>query len=86
MEKRLVRVVADWDAREKLSQELSNIKIKNADKDQKTQLESKEEMKKRLWRSPDIADSIMMRMYYELVSSEWDEGIYNVDINSFLLW
>ena len=87
MEKRLVRVIADWDIREKLSQELSNIKVKNPDKDQKTQLESKEEMKKRLWRSPDIADSIMMRMYYELISSEWeDEGVYNVDIRSFILW
>jgi hypothetical protein len=46
-------------------------------------------MKKRLGRSPDIADSIMMRMYYE-VCWLWDEEIdgetVTIDIGKFLLW
>ena len=66
MEKRLVRVNADWDIKEKLSQELSNVMLKNEFTDQKIQLESKDDMKKRIGRSPDLADSIMMRMYYEV--------------------
>jgi sugar-specific transcriptional regulator TrmB len=63
--------------------------LKNEYTDQKIQLESKEDMKKRLWRSPDIADSIMMRMYYE-VCWLWNEEIewetVSVDIWKFLLW
>ena len=47
--------------------------MKNLDKDGKRLLESKEDMKKRLWnKSPDIADAIMMRMVYSL---EWTEEV-----------
>jgi hypothetical protein len=62
--------------------------LKNEFTDQKIQLESKEDMKKRIWRSPDISDSIMMRMYYE-VCWLWDEidgETVTVDIGTFLLW
>lgn len=87
MEKRLVRIDTSWEIKDRLSQELSNIKLKNELTDQKVQLESKEEMKKRIGRSPDIADSIMMRMYFE-VSWYWGEniewGIYTVDLSSFM--
>jgi phage terminase large subunit len=87
-EKRKIRIFADWAIKDELSQELSNIQLKNEFTDQKIQLESKEDMKKRLWRSPDIADSLMMRMYYE-VCWIWDDvksEIVNIDIWNFLLW
>lgn len=88
IEKRLAKVNADGIIREKLSQELSNIRLKNEDTDNKIQLESKEEMKKRMGRSPDIADSIMMRMYFEVAgigndSNMW--GVYSIDVGNFLL-
>lgn len=88
-EKRKVRIIADWEIRDAIEQELSNILLKHELTDQKIQLESKDDMKRRLWRSPDIADSIMMRMYYE-VSDSWIEEnwwwVSNVDTMSFLLW
>lgn len=87
-EKRKIRIYADWVIKDELSQELSNIQLKNEFTDQKIQLESKEDMKKRLWRSPDIADSLMMRMYYE-VCWLWDDiksKIVDIDVWNFLLW
>lgn len=87
-EKRKIRIYADWTIKDELSQELSNIQLKHEFTDQKIQLESKEDMKKRLWRSPDIADSLMMRMYYE-VCWLWDDiksKIVDIDVWNFLLW
>ena len=55
----------DWENKDKLSQELSNILLKNEYSDNKIYLEGKEDMKRRIWRSPDIWDAIMMRMYFE---------------------
>ena len=75
MEKRLIKIDASGDVKDRLSQELSNIKLKNEFTDQKIQLESKEEMKKRIGRSPDIADSLMMRMYYEVAKTYPDEPV-----------
>lgn len=72
-EKRKIRLELDWTDREELVLELENILVKNLDKDGKRLLESKEDMKKRLWnKSPDIADAIMMRMVYSL---EWTEEV-----------
>lgn len=88
-EKRNIRIFAEWELRDKVEQELSNIMLKNEWTDQKIQLESKEDMKRRLWRSPDIADSIMMRMYYEIVWSWVDENsgwVSSIDTMAFLLW
>ena len=69
-EKRLIRINASWKDRDEIILELENILKKDPDKDKKIYLESKEEMKKRLWdNSPDIADSIMMRMVFELWGS-----------------
>jgi len=53
---------------ETLTQELLSIKLKNVDKDTKIGVMSKEEQKKTLGRSPDYADAMMLRMYYELKS------------------
>jgi hypothetical protein len=49
-----------------LTQELLAVKLKDVDKDNKVQVQSKEEMKKILGKSPDLSDSLMMRMYYEI--------------------
>lgn len=51
---------------ETICQELQCIKQKDIDKDGKLAIIPKDVMKKVLGRSPDFADSIMMRMYYEL--------------------
>jgi hypothetical protein len=49
-----------------LTQELLAVKLKDVDKDNKVAVQSKDEMKKLLGKSPDLADSIMMRMYYDI--------------------
>ena len=49
-----------------LTQELLAVKLKDIDKDNKVQVQSKEEMKKILGKSPDLSDALMMRMYYEI--------------------
>jgi hypothetical protein len=54
---------------ERIQNELDNILIKDVDSENKVKLESKEDMKKRLGHSPDFADAIMMRMYWELNKS-----------------
>jgi phage terminase large subunit len=52
--------------REDLSKELIAHKIKDVDKDGKNQVIPKEQIKKMIGKSPDISDSIMFRMWYEL--------------------
>ena len=66
MEKREIRVNTSWEIKDKLQNELDNILIKDLEWENKVRLESKEDMKKRLWHSPDYADAIMMRMYRTL--------------------
>lgn len=51
---------------EDLTQELLAIRLKDIDKDNKIAVQSKDEMKRSLGRSPDHADCIMMRMMTEL--------------------
>lgn len=52
--------------RERITQELEQIKQKDIDKDGKIQIIGKEVIKQVLGRSPDEADNLMMRMYFEL--------------------
>jgi hypothetical protein len=52
--------------RERLSEELQQIRRKNEDKDGKLAVVSKDEVKKALGRSPDFADAVMMRAFFEL--------------------
>jgi hypothetical protein len=56
----------DPQIREWIIEELSQIKSKDIDKDAKLQVLPKDEIKERLGRSPDFADALMMRMYFEL--------------------
>ena len=66
MEKREIRINTSWEIKDKIQTELDNILVKDLEWENKVKLESKEEMKKRLWHSPDYADAIMMRMYWTL--------------------
>lgn len=82
-EKRLIRINASWELKDDISLELENVLVKKPDSDWKIYLESKEDMKKRLWdKSPDIADSIMMRMVFEL-NQNWPikryEAVFSQD-------
>ncbi len=56
--------------KESLIEELEQVKRKDVDKDGKFQVISKEEVKENIGRSPDFADCMMMRMYFELNSGE----------------
>jgi hypothetical protein len=49
-----------------LTQELLAVKLKDVDKDNKVSVQSKDEMKKILGKSPDLSDALMMRVYYEI--------------------
>lgn len=55
----------DQDTREMIISELEQIKAKDADKDRKLQVISKDEMKEHLGRSPDFADTLMMRCAFD---------------------
>jgi len=50
----------------KTIEELEQVKTKDSDKDGKLKIESKDQTKEILGRSPDYADSLMMRMWFEL--------------------
>ena len=88
MEKRLIRVYADWVIRDKLSEELENIFITWIDTDGKVKIEDKKELKRRINRSPDFADAIMFRMVFLVEQLEQDAdtftGTYEVDRDSIL--
>lgn len=71
------------EVRESIRQDLSWIKTKNADKDGKLEILSKPEIKEQLGRSPDIGDTLMMRMYFELEHPTID--IKNIDPIAMIL-
>jgi phage terminase large subunit len=54
---------------ELLTEELGQVKSHDADKDGKLRIVPKEKVKKLLGRSPDYADAVMMREYFELAST-----------------
>ena len=49
-----------------LTQELLSVKLKDIDKDNKVAVQSKDEMKRVLGKSPDLSDSLMMKMYFDI--------------------
>lgn len=57
--------IANPELREQLIQELEQIKAKDHDKDGKLQIVPKDEIKDKIGRSPDLADNLMMRMFFE---------------------
>ena len=68
-------IVNSDDVKECIIEELDVIKQKNPDKEWKLQISTKEEIKRLIWRSPDFADAIAMRMWFELVK-ESEKTIY----------
>jgi hypothetical protein len=56
------------ETKEALIEELEQIKRKDADKDGKILVTPKEDIKENLGRSPDFADAMMMRMYFEVAT------------------
>jgi len=55
---------------DELTQELLAIKLKDVDKDNKIAVQSKDEMKKLLGKSPDLSDALMMRMLPEIKNTK----------------
>lgn len=72
IEKQMIKIMnMSNEVFEMLCQELQIIKQKDIDSDGKLAVISKENIKKILGRSPDYADAIMMRMYFQLKSTEF---------------
>ena len=81
-------IVIDWDHANKdkdwhdLQQELLNCYIDEKSLDWKTKIESKDKMKERIWRSPDLLDTMIMRMYPYLRGETYDmveDYLYAID-------
>jgi phage terminase large subunit len=75
---------AEQDVRELLTAELEQIREKNIDKDGKRRLVPKDEVKQVIGRSPDDADTYIMRAYFDLatvtgfnVVSPFQQGVTN---------
>lgn len=58
--------IGDFEMKEAIADELEQVKKKTVDDDKKLQVVSKADMKEMLGRSPDFADTLMMREYFEL--------------------
>lgn len=64
-DRKMAIVLTNIDLRAQLSEELEQVKAKDIDKDRKLQIIGKDEIKARIGRSPDLADNLMMRMWFE---------------------
>jgi hypothetical protein len=62
---------------DELTQELLAVKLKNVDKDSKIGVQSKDDMKKALGKSPDLADMLAMRMH-PIVKQHKGSGVYKL--------
>lgn len=63
----LMYVSLDTGAFNRLCEELDIVVQVDIDKDSKIKIISKEDIKEKLWRSPDYSDTLMMRCYFNLV-------------------
>jgi hypothetical protein len=61
-------VNCDMETKNAITQELEVIRIHNADKDGKRQVEPKDKVKEKIGRSPDYADMLMMAMWFPIYS------------------
>jgi len=69
----LITISCDNEKKELIIEELLTVKEKDIINDSKLQIVKKQEMKEELWRSPDLADMISMRMYYLIKEhSNWN--------------
>jgi phage terminase large subunit len=60
---------SDVNTKNTITEELEQVRMKDADKDNKLQIIPKDTVKAILGRSPDYADALAMRMYYEIDSN-----------------
>ena len=60
---------SDVNVKNYITEELEQVRTKDADKDNKLQIIQKDTVKAILGRSPDYADALAMRMYYEIDSN-----------------
>ncbi len=60
----LISITCNNDKKEQIIEELLTVKEKDVVNDTKLQIVKKSDMKEELWRSPDMADMLSMRMYY----------------------
>ena len=60
----------DDDLQTRIIEELDSIQAWKIEKDWPLQIIPKDEIKKLIWRSPDCADAISMRVYFELIERE----------------
>ena len=65
-----VYVNANMEDRDALAQELEVVQVRKLDSEQKLNVMEKSKIKDLIGRSPDIADALMMRMYFELSKSK----------------
>lgn len=81
-------IAIQWDHNNKdndrhdLQQELLNTYIDEKSIDWKTKIESKDKIKERIWRSPDLLDTMIMRMYPYLRGETYDmvtDYLYAID-------
>ena len=60
---------SDVNVKNYITEELEQVRTKDADKDNKLQIIPKDTVKSILGRSPDYADALAMRMFYEIDSN-----------------
>jgi len=61
---KLISITTDNDTQDRITEELLTVKEKDVANDSKLQIVPKALMKEELWRSPDLADMISMRMWW----------------------
>jgi len=70
-----------------LTEELDVIVEADINKDSKKKIISKDQIKEKLWRSPDYSDTLMMRCYFEINKSsisEDSEEVVTIDFSDFV--
>ena len=78
----LIGVTCEPDIQQLLTEELEQIKRKDADKDGKVAVVGKEKIKEAIGRSPDIADMFMMRARFALTFQSAPEMAFSVSLLS----
>lgn len=71
-----------------IEEELDIIVQVDLDKDTKIKIISKEDIKAKLWRSPDYSDTLMMRCYFDVINEKQNpiefEEVYEIDNSEYL--
>lgn len=76
--------ISDTSIREKLLEEMDVMCYVDVDKDGKVKITPKEKIKEAIGRSPDFADTLMLRMWFDLHMTDYEferYGIYNPHVD-----